>query len=70
MSTSKPVVFWMTAEQMKGLETKIIKDLQAELAEKDKEIEQKDKRIAELDKRIDVLRAEYDFLLDKEAQDV
>ncbi len=25
---------------------------------------EKDKRIAELDKRIDVLRAEYDFLLD------
>ena len=34
------------------------------------QITEKDAKIAELDKRIDVLRAEYDFLLDKEAQDV
>ena len=48
MSKSKPVVFWMTEEQLRELETKIIKDLQAELAAKDA-------RIAELENVVDLL---------------
>ncbi len=66
--------FHMGDEQM--IETITEKDKQLAILKEDKwnlkdEIRVKDARIAELEKRIDVLRAEYDYLLDgsTEAQD-